>query len=125
MCFSTIISTLMVYFESVTEIVMLHVKTDHLRSAVYAEAHWSDCPFQRHDVLPQVNNVKYGHEGVGNPSGGNGFFLGQNQFLYVHVCAGVYVCGEDHEGRPCHLSTSLLRVLPADYAVISNIDSSG
>lgn len=39
MCFSTIISTLMVYFESVTEIVVLYVKTDHLWSAVYVEAH--------------------------------------------------------------------------------------
>lgn len=117
MCFSIIIiSTLMVYFETVTETVMLHVKTDHLRSAVYAEAHWSDCTFQRHDVLPQVNNVKYGHEEAGNPSGRNWFFLGQNQFFDVHVCAiGVYVCGEDHEGRPCHLSTSLLRVLPAEF----------
>lgn len=65
-------------------------------------------------------------EGAGNPSAGNGFALGQNPFLYVHACHRcVYVCGEDHEGRPCHWSTSLLGVSSADYAVISRIDSSG
>lgn len=43
-------------------------------------------------MLPQVNNVKYSHEGAVNPSGGNGFILGQNQFLDVHVCKMVCIC---------------------------------
>lgn len=76
-------------------------------------------------MLPQVNNVKYSHGGAVNPSGGNGFILGHNQFLDVHVCYIVCICRRPKGGWPCHPSTSLLRVLGRDYVVICSVGCSG
>lgn len=39
---------------------------------------------------------------------------GRINFYMFRCVIGVNVCEKDHKGWPCHLSTSLLRVLPAN-----------